>query len=156
MRILPLTAVLLIAPSVRAEAGAEFTWGARFSTPQLFSASAGFLIGPLDAPPRAPDAPPPDRMYLPRGLLVQVEPGVGGGKLGVGFAKGLPNVAAGGVKAFYLRTWGQPLWGTKNRSYAGAEADLTPFMLKLSIGVMRSIDDGPRDTAVTGGIGIGF
>jgi hypothetical protein len=35
------------------------------------------------------------------------------------------------------------------------EADATLF-LKLSVGVMRSIDDGPRDTTFTGGIGFGF
>jgi hypothetical protein len=94
-------------------------------------------------------------MYIPRGLLVQAEPGVGGGKVGVGFAKGLLNVGGAGVQAFYMRTWGQPLWGTKNRSYAGVEADATLF-LKISVGVMRSIDDGPRDTAFTGGLGFGF
>lgn len=146
---------ILVAPGARAEAGAEFTWGARVSTPQLVSASFGYLIGPLDAPPRAPDAPEPTKMYIPRGLLVQVEPGVGGGKIGVGFAKGLLNVGGAGVQAFYMRTWGQPLWGTKNRSYAGVQADATLF-LKISVGVMRSIDDGPRDTAFTGGLGFGF
>ena len=145
----------LVLLAARAEAGAEFTWGARVSTPQLFSVSGGYLIGRLDAPPRPPDAPPPTKMFMPRGLLVQVEPGVGGGRIGVGFAKGLLNVGGAGVQAFYLRTWGQPLWGTRNRSYAGVQADATLFM-KISVGVMRSIDDGPDDTAFTGGIGVGF
>src|SRR5262245_14210251 len=99
-----ISAASAVVPS--AHAGAQFTWGARFSAPQVVSGSAGFLIGPLDAPPRPPDAPPPKKMYIPRGLLLQVEPGVGGGKVGVGFAKGLLNVGGAGVKAFYMRTWG--------------------------------------------------
>jgi len=155
MRNILAMALLLVALGARAEAGAEFTWGARFSTPQLFSVSGGFLIGPLDAPPRPPGAPEPTKMYIPRGLLVQVEPGVGGGKIGLGFAKGLLNVGGAGAQAFYMRTWGQPLWGTRDRSYAGIELDAALF-LKISVGVMRSIDDGPRDIAFTGGIGVGF
>lgn len=155
MRIIMGAVLLLAALGTHAEAGAELTWGARFSTPQLFSVSGGYLIGRLDTPPRPADAPPPEKMYIPRGLLVQIEPGIGGGKLGFGYAKGLLNVGGAGVQAFYMRTWGQPLWGTRNRSYAGVEAAATLFM-KISVGVMRSIDDGPRDTAFTGGIGIGF
>jgi hypothetical protein len=155
MRHLSISAVLLALLASRVEAGAEFTYGGRISTPQLVSASFGYLIGPLDAPPRAPGDPEPTKMYMPRGLLVQVEPGVGGGKVGLGFAKGLLNVGGAGAQAFYMRTWGQPLWGTKNRSYAGLEVDATLF-LKVSLGVMRSIDPGPRDTAFTGGLGFGF
>src|SRR5262245_11588384 len=131
MRIFFAGLALLGAFAARADAGAMFTWGLRLGTPQLASASAGWLIGPLDAPARPADAPPPEKMYLPRGVLIQVEPGIGGGKVALGFAKGLPNVAAGGLKVFYLRTWGQPLWVDKSRSYVGGEADLEPFMLKL-------------------------
>jgi hypothetical protein len=148
-----LLAALFVVPAARA--GAQFTYGARLSTPQVVSGSAGFLIGPLDAPPRAPDAPPPTKVYVPHGVLVQVEPGIGGGKMGLGYVKGLPPVAAGGIQAFYLRTWGQPLWTEKRRSYVGLEFDAT-FLLKLSVGVMRSVDDGPRDIAFTGGLGFGF
>ena len=144
-----------LAAARRADAGAQFTWGGRVSTPQIVSGSAGFLIGPLDAPPRAPDAPPPTKMYIPHGLLIQVEPGLGGGKVGLGYAKGLLNVGGAGMKAFYMRTWGPTLWAQKNRGYVGVEADATLFM-KLSVGVMRTVGDGPRDTAFTGGIGIGF
>ena len=138
-----------------AESGAMFTWGARVSSPQLFSVSGGFLIGKLDAPPRPPDAPPREKMYIPTGLLIQAEPGIGGGKIALGVAKGLPPLAAAGLKAFYLRTWGQPLWGEKDRSYVGLELDATLFV-KLSIGVMRRVDEEPHETKVTGGIGFGF
>jgi hypothetical protein len=148
---------LMLVMAASADAGTLWTWGARLGSPQLVSLSGGVLIGQVDAPEPPADAPKvvQERMHVPSGLFLQVEPGVGGGKVALGFAKGLPPVAAGGLKAFYLRTWGQPLWVEKNRSYVGVELDATLFM-KLSIGVMRSIDDGPADTAITGGIGVGF
>jgi hypothetical protein len=149
------TALALAALAASAEAGIMTTYGGRLSAPQIVSGSYGVLIGPLDAPPRPEGAPPPEKMFIPHGLLLQVEPGIGGGKIGVGYAKGLLNVGGAGVKAFYMRTWGRPVFVERNRSYAGVEADATLF-LKLSVGVMRSIDDGPRDTAFTGGIGFGF
>jgi hypothetical protein len=147
--------VLVATPS---EAGAMWTWGVRLGSPQLLSASGGVLIGRIDAPEPPPGTPPekPERMHVPIGLLLQVEPGVGGGKVAIGVAKGLPPVAGVGLKAFYLRTWGQPLWNERGRSYVGAEIDATIF-LKVSIGVMRRVDgDGPKDTKLTGGIGFGF
>jgi hypothetical protein len=147
--------VALAALSTPAQAGSMWTWGGRLSSPQLLSVSGGLLIGPVDAPPRPADAPPPKRMHMPSGLLLQVEPGIGGGKVGLGFAKGLPPVAAGGLQAFYLRTWGQPLWNEKGRDYVGLELDATLFA-KLSIGVMRRVDAGQHDTKITGGLGFGF
>jgi hypothetical protein len=154
MRILLMAVtVLLVGSSV--QAGVMWSWGARISTPQILSGSGSLILGRIDAPARPPDAPPPTRMHIPTGLLLQAEPGLGGGKVGVGFAKGLPPVAAGGVKAFYLRTWGHPLWADKNRDYVGVEADATLFM-NLRVGVMRSVGEGRRDTALTAGIGVGF
>ena len=138
-----------------AQAGSMLSWGARISSPQLFSVSGGILIGRTDAPPRPADAPPPEKMHIPSGLFLQAEPGVGGGKIGLGFAKGLPPVVAGGVQAFYLRTWGQPLWNETGRSYVGLQLDATLFA-KLSIGVMKRVDSGGDDVKITGGLGIGF
>jgi hypothetical protein len=147
--------VLLAASASPAHAGSMWTWGGRISSPQLLSISGGLLIGRVDAPPRPADAPPPKKMHIPSGLWLQAEPGIGGGKIGVGFAKGLPPVAAGGVQAFYLRTWGEPLWNETGRSYVGIELDATLFA-KLSLGVMRRVDQGRHDTKVTGGLGFGF
>jgi hypothetical protein len=155
------TAALVLAclSSTAADAGTIWTWGARISSPQLVSVSGGVLIGRTDAPPRPPTPPdtpaPKQKMHIPTGLLLQVEPGVGGGRVGLGLAKGLPPVAAGGIQAFYLRTWGQPLWNEKGRSYVGVQLDATLFM-KLSIGVMRRVNSEVKDTKITGGIGVGF
>jgi hypothetical protein len=154
MRVLLLILPLTVS-ALAAEGGTIFTWGVRLSTPQLLSASGGYLIGRDRAPRRGPDDPPPTKMFIPSGLLVQAEPGIGGGKIGVGYVKGLPNLAAGGVKAFYMRTWLTSVGAEKNRDYVGVEGDAT-FFMKVSLGVMRSVGHGPRDTRVTAGVGIGF
>jgi hypothetical protein len=94
-------------------------------------------------------------MHIPSGLFLQAEPGIGGGKVGIGYVKGLPPVVAGGVQAFFLRTWGQPLWNDPGRSYVGLQLDVTIFA-KLSLGVMRRVDSGGNDIKITGGLGVGF
>src|SRR5689334_8698151 len=118
MRIrVPALTLCLAAATLHVEGGTILTWGVRLSTPQILSASGGVMIGRDKAPPRPPDAPPPTKMFIPRGLLLQVEPGVGGGKIAAGFVKGVPNVAAGGLKAFYMRTWLTSVGAEKNRDY---------------------------------------
>jgi hypothetical protein len=128
------------------------TWGVRLSSPQIVSASFGVLIGRID--------PPSDEFHgthLPSGVLLQIEPGVGGGKLSVGVAKGLLPMAGAGIKASLLRTWGHPLFTEPRQTYAGVEVDAT-FFIKLSLGAMTRM--GGSATAprwiVTGGIGLGF
>jgi len=144
-----LLAVLGAAP---VQAGCQPTWGLRFGTPQIVSASAGLLIGKIDAP-----EPPPPGTFLPRGLLLQIEPGLGGGKLSAGYASGLLPYAGYGIKLSALRTWGHP-WVAKPRaSYLGIEADAS-FFVKFSVGVMRRVGGDPASsgTMLTGGIGLAF
>lgn len=144
-----LLAALCPAP---AQAGCEPTWGVRFSTPQIVSASAGILIGEIDAP-----EPAPKGTFLPHGLLLQVEPGLGGGKVSAGYAKGLLPYAAGGLKLAVLRTWGHPLVAKPHATYMGVEAEAS-FFIKLSVGLMRRVGGNPASsrTMVTGGIGLAF
>ena len=144
--------LLSLAGVAPAQAGCEPTWGVRLSTPQIVSASAGVLIGEIDAP-----EPPPPGTHLPHGMLLQVEPGLAGGKLSVGYAKGLLPYAAGGLKLSALRTWGHPLVAKPRATYVGIEAEAT-FFVKFSVGVMRRVGGNPASsrTMVTGGIGIGF
>jgi hypothetical protein len=118
------------------------------------SASVGLLIGPSDPPPSAAQS---DKSYLPHGLLLQIEPGIGGGKASLGYAKGLFPFAGAGVKASVLRTWGHPVFVEPRRTYAGVEVDAS-FFVKLSLGVLTRVG-GQRpapSVLVTGGIGIGF
>jgi hypothetical protein len=99
--------------------------------------------------------------HTARGLLLQVQPGVGGGALNVGFvpvsfyAQGTQAVAFG-VKARLLRTWGSP-WGTEpGRTYAGFEVGIA-VGVKLAAGLLWKVDSGPGDDRiVTWSIGIGL
>jgi hypothetical protein len=95
------------------------------------------------------------------GLLVQVQPGIGGGSVNLGWvpvsfgAQGTQAIAVG-VKARLLRTWGSP-WGTEpGRTYGGFEVAAV-VGVKLAVGVLWKLDDGTGDdTVVTWGIGIGM
>lgn len=96
-----------------------------------------------------------------RGLLVQVQPGVGGGALNVGLvpvsfhAQGMQAIAIG-VKVRLLRTWGSP-WGTEaGRTYAGFEAGVA-VGVKLAAGLLWRVDSGPGgDRIVTWSVGLGL
>jgi hypothetical protein len=147
-----LCATLLLAGPA-AYAGILPTWGVRASTPQIVSASGGLLIGEID-----PAEPPADgTTHLPHGLLLQVEPGLGGGKLSVGYAKGLLPYAGFGLKLSALRTWGNPLWAEPHATYLGVEADAS-FFIKLSLGLMKRVGGNreSRDVLVTAGVGLAF
>ncbi len=129
----------------------EPTWGVRVSSPQILSASVGVLVGSIERPPDAGN-----QMHIPHGLLIQVEPGLGGGKASLGYATGLLPYAAAGVKASVLRTWGRPLWTEPGRTYVGLEAEAS-FFVKLSLGVLARVA-GPSGgrVLVTGGVGLAF
>lgn len=96
-----------------------------------------------------------------RGLLLQAQPGVGGGALNVGFvpvsfyAQGTQALAIG-VKARLVRTWGSP-WGTEpGRTYAGFEAGVA-VGVKLAAGVLWKVDSGPGDERIfTWSVGLGL
>jgi hypothetical protein len=149
---LAIACLLLSVPDV-AHAACEGTWGVSLSYPQVISASAGLLVGEIE--PRQP--PPKGSTFLPKGLLLQAEPGLGGGKVAVGYASGLVPYAAWGLKGTALRTWGHP-WGVPTgKTYLGIEADAS-FFVKLSLGVLwRTGDhDGSSRMLLTGGLGLGF
>jgi hypothetical protein len=142
----------LLAPRSSLATGVQPTWGVRLGNPQIVSASVGILVGEID-----PKEPPATGTQLPTGLLVQIEPGLGGGKASIGYAKGLLPYAAAGVKVSLLRTWGHPLFAEPRRTYLGVEGEAT-FFIKLSVGVLRRVA-GEGDSGrwmVTGGIGLGF
>jgi hypothetical protein len=151
-RLICIATVVLAARSLSA-ADVIGTWGVRASTPQLFSISGGVLIGEIDPPSDFKG----DSSHLPHGLLIQIEPGVHGGKLSLGYAKGLPPYAGAGLKLSALRTWGRPLFTEPGQTYLGVEADAS-FFIKLSLGIMARINHETRAprVIVTGGLGLGF
>ena len=64
------------------------TWGAKVTTPQIAAVSLAVY---------------PDYLWL-----VQLEPGVGGGKLNVGLGGNLEHLFGVAIKASMLQTWGWP------------------------------------------------
>jgi hypothetical protein len=95
------------------------------------------------------------------GLLLQVQPGIGGGSVNLGwvpvsFAAQGTQAIAFGVKARLLRTWGSP-WGTEpGRTYGGFEVSAA-VGVKLSVGVLWKLDSGSGDdTIVTWAVGLGI
>jgi hypothetical protein len=119
-----------------------------FGSPLWLSANLGIRV-PLGEP------------GLGRGFLLQVQPGIGGGALNLGFvpvsfyAQGMQAISFG-VKARLLRTWGSP-WGTEpGRTYAGFEAGAA-LGVKVAVGVLWKVDSGPGDdTIVTWSVGLGM
>ena len=95
------------------------------------------------------------------GLLLQVQPGIGGGAVNLGWvplsfaAQGTQAISVA-VKARLLQTWGSP-WGAEpGRTYGGFEV-AAAVGVKLSVGVLWKLDDGAGDeTIVTWGVGIGM
>jgi hypothetical protein len=95
------------------------------------------------------------------GLLLQLQPGIGGGALNLGWvpasfaAQGTQAIAVG-VKARLLWTWGSP-WGTEaGRTYGGFEVAVA-VGVKLSVGLLWKLDAGEGDDhIVTWGVGLGM
>lgn len=144
-------AAALAGPAIAAEPPApaiEPAFNVEAGSPLWLSANAGIRV-PLGGPGTV------------RGLLLQVQPGVGGAALNVGFvpvsfyAQGTQAIAVG-VKARLLRTWGSP-WGTEpGRTYAGFEAGIA-VGVKLAAGLLWKVDSGAgEDRIVTWSIGIGL
>ena len=142
----------VLAPCASQATGIQPTWSVRLSNPQIASASVGVLVGEIES-----ETPPASGTQLPSGLLLQLEPGLGGGKASIGYAKGLLPYAAGGVKLSVLRTWGHPLFADPRRTYVGIEGEAS-FFIQLSVGVMRRVagDGNSGRWLVTGGVGLGF
>jgi hypothetical protein len=96
-----------------------------------------------------------------RGFVFQVQPGLAGGALNVGwmpvsFAAQGTQAIGFGVKARLLRTWGSPWGADADRTYAGVEAAAV-IGIKASVGVLWKLGSGEgRRTVVTWGVGLGF
>jgi hypothetical protein len=103
-----------------------------------------------------------------RGVFAELEPGLGGGKLSLGWARvtGTTNrrgtlLRAGYIGAAYkatvLRTWGDFGWVEAGRTYAGFEFGLPVAQANVGIGLLYRVDGGDGGRwMVTGGAGWGF
>jgi hypothetical protein len=141
-------AALLAAP---ARGEVEPALNVELGGPQKLSANLGIRI---------PAGSPAARGYG-RGLVFQVQPGLAGGSVNLGwmplsFAAQGTQALGVGLKARLLRTWGSPWGADADRTYAGVEAAAV-IGVKASVGVMWKLgSDAGRKTIVTWGLGIGF
>ncbi|HVO09234.1 MAG TPA: hypothetical protein VMX54_00660 [Vicinamibacteria bacterium] len=150
-RLLPL--LLWVAALVPRPARAEVepALNAEVGGPQIVSANLGIRVA----------AGPESWRGYGRGLVFQLQPGVAGGALNVGWmpfsfsAQGAQAIGVG-IKARLLRTWGSPWGADPDRTYAGFEAAAV-LGVKASVGVLWKIGSGSgRSAVVTWGLGIGF
>ena len=92
-------------------------------------------------------------------LLLQAEPGYGGGKLNVGIGGACAGLitAGGALKASLLRTWHDPVGVPVDQTYLGIELELMCSFINGSIGAYRRIDgDEGEEWIVSTGLGLGF
>ena len=136
--------------------------GLHVTYPQVVSASIAVMP---TSQPRSYDCTTPCDF---RGPFVGFEPGLGGGKLSVGWARvtGTTNrkgsflrsgIFGTAYKLTVLRTWSDQGWVEKGRTYAGFELGVPVAQANVGIGLLYRVDrgDGGR-WLVTGGAGWGF
>ena len=139
----------LLACPARAEV--EPALSAEFGSPLRLSGNLGVRIGAT----QNGDA------GTGRGWLVQVQPGLGGVALNVGFTPvALPawgtQTVGFAVKARVLRTWRSPLSLEPKQTFAGAEIEVA-WIVKVSFGVLQRVQSGPgKATAFTWSVGVGL
>ncbi len=147
--LLAASAALLVAAPVSAEV--EPAFGVEIGSPQKLSASLGLRLAAGSDKARG----------YGRGIVFQLQPGLAGGAVNVGFmpvsfaAQGTQAIGAG-LKARLLRTWGSP-WGAEaDRTYAGFELAAV-LGVKASVGVLWKLGSDPgKRTVVTWDVGLGF
>lgn len=136
--------------------------GLHFSYPQVVSASIAVM---LTSQPKSFDCVTPCDH---RGPFVEIEPGLGGGKLSIGWTRVTGNTNKSGsllragfigaaYKATVLRTWGDHGWVEGGRTYAGFELGVPVAQANVGLGLLYRVDSGDGGRwLVTGGAGWGF
>jgi hypothetical protein len=145
-----LAALLVVGP---ASAEVEPALSAEIGSPLKLSANVGIRIAP---------AVGEDEPDYGRGFLIQAQPGLGGIAFNVGWVPvALPawgTQAVGlGIKARYLRTWGDPWGGIEpDQDYVGGELALA-WIVKISAGVLTRVSSGGGSkTIFTWSVGVGI
>jgi hypothetical protein len=94
-------------------------------------------------------------------VLLQVQPGLGGGALNLGFtpfslsAWGTQAVGVA-VKARLLRSWGSPAAIEPNQTFGGVEVEAA-WIVKVSFGFLRRLESGSgKATVFTWSLGVGL
>jgi hypothetical protein len=95
-----------------------------------------------------------------RALLLEMEPGLAGGKVNIGWGFVLPkseNILF--LKGSVLRTWDDPLGGVPtDTTYLGGELEFTGFeAIIVNVGAYTRVDEGSDDRVIlSAGVGIAF
>lgn len=104
-----------------------------------------------------------------RGLVLEVEPGLGGVQVGAGWGLVLGRrVGAGpfltsyyvglGVRGVALRTWGEASDDVRDQTFLGLEGQFSIASASFTLGLLHRVSDEPEADRwrVTGGLGWGF
>jgi hypothetical protein len=126
-------------------------WGLTVGQVQLVSASLGVVLGTV---PKAGTFKCGNAYWLD-GFLLQLDAGLGGGKVSMGLATSSPPYGVA-IKASGLRTWSNAWGASPGNSYLGVELELVAE-LSLSLGYMRRVggSEGPANL-FTWGLGYGL
>jgi len=136
--------------------------GVQLTYPQVVSASIGVMFA---SQPATFDCRTPCDF---RGPFVQLEPGLGGGKLSIGWGRITGNTNRSGsfltagfiglaYKLTVFRSWGEVGPVEAGRTYAGLEIGLPVAQANLGLGLLYRVDGGSGGRwMVTGGAGWGF
>lgn len=141
----------LTAGSPRLFAEVEPALSLELGGPQKLSANLGFKLGATKA----------DGAEVGRGFFFQVQPGLGGGSVNIGFSP--VSLSSWGtqavgvvVKARLLRSWGDPWTIEPDQTFAGVEIGAA-WIVKVSVGVLQRVHSGAgKATVVTWSVGVGL
>ncbi len=134
------TVILFLIISSSSAWATDFFAGMRVSSPLVLSGSVGIRGGSYG-----------DGLYQPS---VELEAGIGGGRI----LAGLDNLGDGfgaGVKAVYMRTWGEPIDVDEDQQYIGALLLLGYDRFTAELGGYRLVE-GDEDDEWLSTFGIGF
>jgi hypothetical protein len=132
-------ALILYALPVLAGKQGTAAVGLKLTTPQIVALSVSY--------------------YPYHAWLVQLEPGLGGGKLNVGLGGNYRYTVGAALKMSILHTWLNPMGGIdKNQTYVGGEFEWMFKGVNFSIGLFGHTEgtNPQRDMIISAGLGIGF
>ena len=102
--------------------------------------------------------------YCAGGFLIQADAGSGGGKLSLGVGararveeEDFNGTVGVGLRAAFVRTWGNPIGTEPGLSYLGPEFDLAILRVNVTLGVLwRVSGSGGKSALFSWGVGFGL
>lgn len=113
----------------------------RVSTPLILSGATGYRFG---------------RDHSVARPVVELEAGVGGGKVAVGLDRIGGHDLGYAVRGVLLRTWIEPIGVDENQSFLGVEGEISIKRLLFHAGGYRRISSGDDNWLAGAGVGVLF